>query len=215
MNDKQLRMDIIEELDWEPSIDAAHIAVAVENGVVTIAGHVPNFAQKITAESAVKRVRGVRAIAQELEVRPLHTATRADDEIAKRAVDILSWDVTMPKDAVQVKVQDGWVTLTGQVDWHYQREAAEDNVRKLSGVMGLSNLITIKPRVQAGDLKSRIEDALKRNALSEANAIRIEAVDGKVKLQGRVQSWHEHDLVETAVWAAPGVRDVEDHVTIG
>jgi osmotically-inducible protein OsmY len=215
MDDKQLLMDIIEELDWEPSIDSTHIAVAVENGVVTLTGHVPNFAQKATAESTVKRVHGVRAIAQELEVRPPHTATRADDEIAKRAVNILDWDVTVPTDAVQVKVQDGWVTLSGQVDWNYQRDAAEDNVRKLSGVMGLSNLIAIKPRVQSGDLKKRIEDALKRNALDEANAIHVEAVDGKVKLQGHVRSWHDRDLVKAAVWSASGVRDVEDHVTVG
>jgi osmotically-inducible protein OsmY len=215
MDDKRLRMDIIDELDWEPRVDSTHIAVAVENGVVTLTGHVPNFAQKVTAENTVKRVHGVRAIAQELEVRPPHTATRADDEIAKRAVDILSWDITVPKDAVQVKIQDGWVTLTGEVDWHYQREAAEDNVRKLSGVMGLSNLITIKPRVQATDLKRRIEDALKRNALTEANAIRVEAIDGTVNLQGRVQSWHERDLVENAVWAAAGVNKVEDHLIIG
>lgn len=215
MDDKQLRLDIIDELDWEPSVDSKNIAVAVQNGVVTLTGHVPNFAQKVTAENTVKRVHGVRAIAQELEVRPPHTATRADDEIAKRAVDILNWDVTVPKNAVQVKIQDGWVTLSGEVDWHYQREAAEDNVRKLSGVVGLTNLIALKPHVQSSDVKRRIEEALKRNALSEANAIRIEALDGKVTLEGHVKSWHDREVIESAVWAAPGVRKVEDRVTIG
>lgn len=215
MDDKQLRLDIIDELDWEPSVDSKNIAVAVQNGVVTLTGHVPNFAQKVTAENTVKRVHGVRAIAQELEVRPPHTATRADDEIAKRAVDILNWDVTVPKNAVQVKIQDGWVTLSGEVDWHYQREAAEDNVRKLSGVVGLTNLIALKPHVQSSDVKRRIEEALKRNALSEANAIRIEALDGKVTLEGHVKSWHDREVIESAVWAAPGVRKVDDRVTIG
>jgi osmotically-inducible protein OsmY len=215
MDDKQLRDDAIEELDWESSIDSADIGVAAENGVVTLSGHVPTFAQKVKAEEAVKRVRGVRAIAQEIEVRPPQTASRADDEIAKRALNMLNWDVTIPRDAIQLKIQDGWMTLSGEVAWEYQRRAAEDDIRKLSGVLGVTNLIKIRRRLLAMDVKKRVEDALKRNAQFEADGIRVSVQDGTVKLQGKVHTWHDRDLLEAAVWGAPGVKMVEDNVSIG
>ena len=215
MDDKVLRNHVLAALDWEPSIDTSGIAVGAKDGVVTLSGHVRTYVEKLKAEQVVRNVRGVHAIAEALEVRPLHTHTRADDEIAKRAVDILNWDVMVPSEAVKVKVQEGWVTLTGDVDWQYQRTAAEDDVRKLSGVLGVTNLVTIRPRAQSADIKKRIEEALRRNALVEADNIRIDVADGKVTLEGRVNTWYERDVLETAVWAAPGVNSVDDRVTVG
>jgi len=215
MDDKLLRKNILAELEWEPSLNAAGIGVAVENGIVTLAGHVHTYAEKLKAEQVTKRVRGVRAIAEELEVRPVHTRPHADDEIAKRALNMLNWDVMVPAEDIQVKLQQGWLTLSGAVDWQYQRTAAEDDVRKLSGVLGVTNLVTIKPRAQGDDLKERIEDALKRNAAIEAHNIKVDVTNGNVTLEGRVHGWHEREVLETAVWAAPGVKSVDDRVTVG
>lgn len=173
MNDSTLRQDIIDELDFEPSIDSADIGVAVENGIVTLTGHVPTYAQKVTVEDVVRRVKGVKGIAEEIEVRPFGTNRTADDEIAKRAVNTINWNTSVPNSAVQVKVQKGWVTLTGKVEWQYQKTAAADAVRDLAGVVGVSNQIEIKPHVSAYDVKKRIQDALKRNAEIEAQAINV------------------------------------------
>jgi osmotically-inducible protein OsmY len=216
MNDSTLRQDIIDELDFEPSIDSADIGVAVEDGVVTLTGHVPTYAQKLTVEDVVRRVKGVKGIAQEIEVRPFGTNRTADDEIAKRAVNTIGWNTSVPDDAVQLKVQDGWLTLTGKVDWQYQKTAAADAVRDLAGVVGVTNRIEITPRVSAHDVKKRIEDALKRNAGIEAQAIRVNVLEGgKVRLEGRVQAWSERSAAERAAWSAAGVSTVEDHITVG
>lgn len=214
MDDTLLRKNILAELEWEPSLNAAGIGVAIEDGVVTLSGHVKTYAEKLKAEQVVKRVRGVRAIAEELEVRPVHTHTHADDEIAKRALNMLNWDVMVPAESLQVKVQQGWLTLSGAVDWQYQRTAAEDDVRKLSGVLGVTNLVNIKPHPQGDDIKERIEDALKRNALVEARNITVNVKNGNVTLEGRVHGLHEREVLETAVWAAPGVRSIDDRVTV-
>src|SRR5690606_36139573 len=172
MNDGTLRRDIIDELDFEPSIDAADIGVAVENGIVTLTGHVPTYSQKVTVEDVVRRVKNVKGIAQEIEVRPIGSNRTADDEIAKRAVNILRWNTPIPEGTVQVKVQKGWVTLTGKVDWFYQKDSAARAVRDLAGVVGLPNQIEIKQHASATDVKKRIEEALKRNAEVEAKAIK-------------------------------------------
>jgi len=214
MDDMLLRKNILDELEWEPSLNAAGIGVAVDGGVVTLTGHVHTYAEKLKAEQVVKRVRGVRAIAEEIEVRPLHTHTHADDEIAKRALNMLNWDVMVPADNLQVKVQQGWLTLSGAVDWQYQRTAAEDDVRKLSGVLGVTNLVTIKPRAQGEDIKERIQDALKRNAMIEARNITVDVRNGNVTLEGKVHGWHEREVLETAVWSAPGVNSIDDRVTV-
>ena len=215
MSDSTLRQDIIDELEFEPSVNAAHIGIAVDDGIVTLSGHVGSYAEKIAAESAVRRVKGVRAIAQEIEVRYPYDKKTADDEIASRALNILRWSAVVPKDVVQVKVQDGWVTLTGQVDWQFQRGAAESEIRKLSGVAGVFNNITLKVRVQPGDVKRKIEDALKRSAEIEAQAISVSVLgDGKVALDGQVHDWQERDAVERAAWSAPGVTLVEDRLSI-
>jgi osmotically-inducible protein OsmY len=213
MNDKLLREYVITELDYDPSVESApHIGVSVENGVVTLSGHVSSFAEKFAAEKAVKRVKGVRAIAQEIEVRYPEQKKTADDQIAQRALAIISWDAMVPNDAVMVKVQDGWVTLSGQVQWNYQRIAAESAVRRLSGVVGVHNDIKVKPRVQPQDVKNKIMEALKRNAELEANAIRVNVSGGKVTLEGKVKSWYEHGVAERAAWSAPGVKAVEDRL---
>jgi osmotically-inducible protein OsmY len=215
MEDKFLRQNIIDELDWEPTVDAANIGVAVNNGVATLTGHVPSYAQFVAAEATVKRVKGVRAIAQDIEVHFSGPAASSDEDIASRALSMLAWSVLMPKDAVTVKVSKGWITLTGQVDWQYQRRAAEDNLRSLVGVRGLSNLISVKPHAIASDIVRGIEEALKRDARVEAQKIKVSVTGGTVKLEGRVHSWSERDAAERAAWAAPGVRAVQDHVSIG
>jgi osmotically-inducible protein OsmY len=215
MNDKILRQRIIDELDFDPSVESAHIGVAVADGVVTLTGYVKSYAEKIAAERAVKRVKGVKAIAEEIEVRFLSDRKTADDQIAKRALDIIAWDTTVPDDRVQVKVQNGWVTLSGEVEWQYQRDSAERVVRRLSGVVGISNSILVRPRVAASDVKHRIEDALKRSADLEADRITVRTDGGKVILEGRVSAWYERDLAERTAWAATGVTAVDDRITIG
>lgn len=215
MNDKQLRQNVIDELDFEPSIESADIGVAAENGIVTLTGHVPTYAQKLAAERAVWRVKGVKAIAQEIEVRIPGDKKQNDDEIAQRAVSILAWNAAVPRDAVHLKVQHGWVSLSGQVDWNYQREAAENAIRKLSGVAGVINDITLKPSVQAVDVKQRITDALKRHAEVEAAKVQVNIREGgTVALEGEVDNWDERQAVVHAAWSAPGVRMVDDHLRI-
>lgn len=215
MNDRELRQSVIDELDFEPSIDSADIGVTAENGVITLTGHVPSYAQKMAAERAVWRVKGVKAIAQDIQVRLPGDKRHDDDEIARRAVDILAWNSLLPRDGIHVKVQNGFVTLTGQVDWNFQRKAAEADIRKLSGVTGLFNEITLKPSVQPVDVKQRITDALKRHAEVEARQIQISVRDGDtVSLDGEVDNWDELQAVVHAAWSAPGVRSVDDRLRI-
>ncbi|RWK65680.1 BON domain-containing protein [Mesorhizobium sp.] len=214
MNDNTLRQNVIFELEFQPSIDAANIGVAVDNGVVTLTGHVSTYAQKATAEKAVLCVKGVKGVAQEIEVRPIGSNVTADDEIAKRALHTISWNTVVPDGAVQVQVQNGWVTLTGKVEWQYQKAAAAAAIRYLAGVLGVYNQIEVKPQASVGDVKKRIEDALKRNAEVEAQAINVKVSDGRVTLEGKVNSWAERRTTERAAWAVPGVRMVEDLITI-
>ena len=214
MNDMKLKQAVEAELEWEPSIDAGHIGVAAEDGVITLSGHVSSYAQKFTAEAAARRVKGVRAIAEEIEVRFPGDKKLADDQIAKRALDVITWNSTIPKDSFQVKVQNGIVTLSGDADWYYQRDDAESAVRKLSGVKALINEIKIKPRVQAIDIKNRIETALKRSAEVEADSIRVSVFNGRVTLDGKVKAWYERDLAERTAWSAPGVVSVDDRISI-
>lgn len=215
MNDKELRQNVVDELDFEPSIDSANIGVAAENGVVTLSGHVDSYMQKVDAERAVWRVKGVKAIAQELDVRLPSDKKVNDDEIAKRAIDILAWSTLVPEDSVKVLVRDGWVTLSGRVNWNYQRDAATREVRKLSGVLGVLNHIALAPAAQKVDIRQRVMDALKRHAEIEANRIGVDVdSDGSVRLSGAVDDWEERRAVERAVWSAPGVRSVEDNIRI-
>jgi osmotically-inducible protein OsmY len=214
MNDRNLKQAVEDELSWEPSVNAEHIGVAADDGVVTLTGHVKSYAEKYAAENAVKRVKGVRGIAQEIEVRFPNDKKSSDDQIAKRALDIIAWDSTIPEDKLQVKVQNGMVTLGGEVDWFYQRDDAENAVRKLAGVKGIINDIKIKSKPQASDIKIRIETALKRNAELEAGSIKVSVINGRVTLDGKVKAWYERDLAERTAWSAPGVTAVEDHINI-
>lgn len=169
MSDSQLRQDIIDELEFDPSFGGEHVGVVVDKNVVTLTGHVNSYAEKLAAIAAARRVKGVHAIAESIEVRYSYQNKTADDQIAKRASDILNWDVLVPTNAVDVLVQDGWVTLSGNVNWYYEKISAEDDVRKLSGVRGVTNKIAIRPPVDSANVKSKIESALKRHAEVEAN----------------------------------------------
>jgi len=212
----ELRQDVLDELEFEPSVDAAHVGVAVEAGVVTLSGHVGSCAEKLAAVTATRRVRGVKAIADEIEVRWPTDKKTADDEIAKRAVDILGWDTMVPSRSIQIMVRDGWVTLSGKADWHYQKKAAEEDIRKLSGVRGVLNNIEIRPHAKTKDVKNKIEDALKRNAEVEAKGIRVSVRDNDcVLLEGKVDTWNERYAIENAAWSTAGVRSVEDNITVG
>jgi osmotically-inducible protein OsmY len=212
----QLQKDILDELEFEPSVNAAHIGVAVEAGVVTLSGHVGSYAEKLAVVAAARRVRGVQAIADEIEVRYASDEKTGDDEIAKRAVGILGWDTMVPSGSIQVTVRDGWVTLSGNADWFYQKKVAEEDVRKLSGVRGVVNNIEIRPHVKADDIKRKIEDALKRHAEVETKAIRVTVRDNdRVLLEGKVDNWNERYAIENAAWSAAGVRSVEDRITVG
>jgi osmotically-inducible protein OsmY len=220
MNDKELRQAVIDELEFEQSIDAADIGVAAENSVVTLSGHVPTYAQKMAAERAAWRVKGVKAIAEEIQVRLPGDKKQNDDEIAQRALSVLAWGTSVPRDAIRVTVQHGIVTLTGEVHWNYQRAAAEANIRRLSGVTAVINSVTLAsvtlaPAAQPSDIKQHIQDALKRHAAIEAARIEISVRDGgNVSLNGVVDNWDERQAVERAVWSTPGVRAVEDHLRI-
>ena len=217
MNDLQLRKDVLDELEFEPRVNAASIGVAVERGAVTLTGHVSTYPEKLAAVKAVRRVKGVRAIADEIEVRFLGDRKAIpDDEIARCAMDIVGWDTLLPSGAIQIIVRDGWITLTGNVEWYYyQLKAAEEDVRKLPGVRGVTNNIAIAPRVEAQDVKRKIEDALKRHAEVGAKGISITVQDGdKVLLEGKVQNWDERSAVENAAWSIPGVKRVEDRLAM-
>lgn len=215
MSDMTLRQDIIDELDFDPSIDSANIGVAVSNGVVTLTGHASTYSEKLAAEKAAQRVKGVRAIAQEVVVRYASDKKTADDQIAERALSSIAWDAQIPANEVKVKVAQGWVTLTGHVHWYYQSAAAEAAVHRLSGVIGVTNLIDVKPKAQPQDVRAKILDALKRNAEVEADSIRVLVHDDKVTLEGKVKAWYERGVAERAAWSVPGVTSVEDHLLLG
>lgn len=214
MNDSALRQDILDELEFEPSIDANDIGVAVEDGIVTLTGHVSSYSQKEAVERAVSRVKGVRAIAQEIEVRLPSSTGDADDEIAKRVIDTLKWSTLVPDNRVQVVVQDGWVTLTGALEWNYQKTGAGDAIRHIDGVRGVTNAIKLAPKPAPVDVKKRIEEALRRRAEVEADRIQVEVSGNKVTLTGTVRALSERSAVEEAAWATPGVHSVEDRLIV-
>ncbi len=214
MTDKQLRLDIIDELDFEPSIDAADIGVAVDQGVVTLTGHVRTYSDKITTRDIVETVVGVRAIADEIEVRPIGAHITADDEIAKRVANSLRWNTSVPEDKIHVTVAKGRVTLEGNVEWRYQADAAERLIGRMTGVTGINNHLKVRPSVKVSDVSERIKKTLVRDAELDASGIRVAVHDGTVTLEGEVRYLGERKSAERAAWAAPGVTNVIDHLAV-
>jgi osmotically-inducible protein OsmY len=209
-----LKQDVLDELEWNPEVDASRIGVSVEGDVITLTGHVRSYAEKWNAEKIAKHVHGVKALANDIEVGLAVGDQRDDTEIAQSALSALNWNYSIPKDGITVTVAKGWVTLEGQVDWNYQKRAADDVVRHLRGIRGVSNQITLKPHVQVADVKNKIEAALRRNAEFDAKKIVVETSDSSVTLRGNVRSWVEREDAVNAAWAAPGVTKVVDRIAI-
>jgi osmotically-inducible protein OsmY len=212
--DINLKHNVEAELEWDPEIDARKIGVGAESGVVTLTGHVHSYQEKWSAEKVAKRVQGVQGVANEIEVQLVACDHLDDGDIVQSALSALSWNFSIPKDRVRVVVSKGFLSLEGEVEWQFQKRAAEDAVRYLRGVRGVSNQIVVKPQVRPGDVKSKIEAALKRSAEVDAKHVIIETSDGNVTLRGEVRSWAEHDDALGAAWAAPGVMKVIDHLSI-
>jgi osmotically-inducible protein OsmY len=214
MNDKQLQQSVTEELAWDPSITSAHIGVTARDGVVTLSGHVPSYWEKRSAEVAASRVKGVKALVEEIHVQLFGGNFWADERIAECGLQNLASDASVPKDHIKLAVEKGWVTLTGEVDWNYQKTAAESDIHRLLGVVGVTSEIKIKPRVQAYEVREKIEKALQRIAPFDSADISINVDGGKVMLGGNVRNWYERDLVETAAWSVPGVTQVQDKIAL-
>jgi osmotically-inducible protein OsmY len=211
-SDIELREDVEEELEWEPSVDERRIGVAVTDGIVTLTGHVSSYAEKWNAERAVERVEGVKGIANEIEVHLV--GQHSDTDLAKAAADALEWNSLVPSDRVTVRVENGWVTLRGQVDYDYERRAAERAVRYLEGVRGVTNLIEVTPKVEPKEIKQQIERSFQRMAVLDAKNITVQVDGGEVILRGSVRSWAERHEAEKAAWAAPGTTSVKNYITV-
>ena len=214
MIDHALKQRVLDELAWQPGFDEAHIGVTARGGVVTLTGQVQSYAEKCVAERAAGGVTGVRAVANELVIRHLSSADHSDQEIARRALDVIAWDLSVPKDRVRINIENGWVTLRGDVDWHFQKQAAEADIRNLPGVMGVSNAIEIKPRVRVSDVEKQIKGAFRRNAEFDAENIVVTADGRSVTLTGQVGSYHERSLAADVAWSAPGVTQVHELLTV-
>jgi osmotically-inducible protein OsmY len=214
MTDRELQQNVQHALDWEPSIESSEIGVSVDNSVVTLRGDVHSYAEKSAAERVALRVYGVKAIANDINVRLISRYERTDTEIAQAAVSALTWNTMVPAEKVHPTVSNGWITLSGTVDWQYQRNAAEQAVRNLTGVRGVANNIMLAAHVQPADVQAKIEAAFKRSAEIDARRVNVVATDGKVILSGNVRSWAERQEAERAAWAAPGVRQVEDRIAV-
>jgi osmotically-inducible protein OsmY len=212
--DSEIQRDIEDELRWDPSLDNNDIAVAVRDGVATLAGYVKSYLDKWHAERVASRVKGVKAIANDLNVKLPSSSERSDPDIARAAVDALKWNIAVPADRIKVKVDKGWVTLEGDVDWHFQREAAERSIRSLTGVKGVLNLVTVRARPTPQDLKQKIKEALERGAQVDADRITVEVDGNKAMLKGTVRSYVEKRDAERAARNAPGITEVENKLTV-
>jgi osmotically-inducible protein OsmY len=214
MIDQAVKQKVRDELAWQPDFDESDIGVTVRGGVVTLTGHVKSYAEKHAAEAAAGRVTGVRAIADEMDVRFSSGVDHGDAQLSRRAFDVISWDLSVPKNRVKVKIEKGWVTLQGDVDWHFQKQAAEADIRNLPGVMGVSNAIEIKPKAQAFNVETQIRAAFRRNAEFEAENIVITAIGRTVTLTGQVGTYYERTLAAETAWSAPGVTQVHELLTV-
>ena len=214
MADKELKQHVQSALDWEPSLDASDIGVSVNEGIVTLRGNVGSYAEKVVAERVALRVYGVKAVANDVAVHLVSGYERTDTEIAQAAVAALKWNTMVPNERVTLTVTNGWFTLSGTVDWQYQKDAAARAVRDLTGVKGVTNNITVQPLVKTMDVRDKIEAAFKRSAEIDARRVNVTAQEGKVILSGNVHSWAERQEAERAAWAAPGVTQVEDRLTV-
>ena len=212
--DTKLQSGVLTELNWWPNVNAAHIGVAANNGVITLTGQVTHYAEKTAAEDTAKGVYGVQGVANDIEVTLPGSGKHSDQDIAQAALSALKWDFEVPGDKVKVVVKDGWITLDGTVDWQYQKDAAGRCVRYLMGVKWVNNLIAIKPTAKWIDVTNKIEDAFRRNANLEARRISVSTSDGSVTLSGSVSSWPERDQAVSAAWAAPGVNSVHNELTV-
>ncbi|MCX6016903.1 MAG: BON domain-containing protein [Chloroflexi bacterium] len=213
--DKQLRTNVLEAIAYEPSLDAGRIGVAVENGIVTLTGEVHSYPERWAAERVTRSIAGVRGIVEEIAVNLPEHHLRTDTDIAEAALQALRWDVNVPHEAVQIKVEHGWLTLTGEVKWNFQRSHATAAVQNLTGVNGVSNLITLAVEADPIDVRERIERAFQRTAQIEAERVRIEVTNGKITLRGTVATWSERAAAEETAWAASGVTEVTNLITVG
>jgi osmotically-inducible protein OsmY len=213
-SDSEIERDVREELKWEPHLDATDIAVAVKNGVVTLAGFTKSYTDRLEAELAAKRVAGVHAVANDIEVRLPAIDQRPDPDIARDAVVALKSELPISHDRIKIIVKDGWITLEGAVEWQYQKTTAETAVRRVKGVKGVTNAITVKPKVEPSELQRKIMEAFRRNAEVDANRITVEAHGSEVILKGTVRSWIEREEAERVAWSAPGITHVEDRIVV-
>ncbi len=213
-HDSQLQQAVIEELKWEPSVLSTNIGVAVDGGIVTLSGHVDSFAQKYAAEQAATRVKGIKGVAEEIEVQLAFDKRRTDDQIALAAASRLAWDVSIPQDTIKVKVEKGWITLTGQVNWYFEKVAAADNIRQLFGVIGVSNQINIISNVNAANISDGIASALQRAWFFEPRAIEVSTAGSEVILSGSVHSLHDWDLATSIAWSDPGTTSAQNNLKI-
>lgn len=212
--DSQLQRTVLAELNWDPSVGAGHIGVTAESGIVTLSGHVASFAEKRAAEAAARRVRGVKAVAEDIEVRLPEHKNKADDQIAAAIADRLSRDAGIPEETITATVEKGFVTLKGEVEWNYQRDYAVDDIHRIEGITGVSNQVTIKPKVNVGTISDDITHALHRSWFFDPKTIEVKAYEGTVTLSGSVKTPHERQVAAATAWAAPGVTDVRNELLI-